>query len=161
MSQQDDELKSDLAIEALGASGLLRLKVRGNSMLPSLWPGDLVTIEAQMLTNIQGGDIILYWRDARFFILRVQHKIETLIARGDCMSYADAPVAASELLGRVLSVRRYGLESPVPRFTRLRGLQAFCLRHSEFLQRLALWNHAIRLRRFASTPRVCPEYSIQ
>jgi hypothetical protein len=161
MNDQVHELKSDLAIEALRASGLLRLKVRGNSMLPSLWPGDLVTIAAQAFQNIQAGDIVLYWRESRFFMHRVRHKREILITRGDCMSCDDPEVAASEVLGKVISLRRYGMELPAPRLTWLRCMQASLLRNSDFLQRVALWKHAARLRRWTNIPTVCPEYSIQ
>lgn len=155
------EAKSDLAIEALHASGFLRLKVRGNSMLPSLWPGDLITIEAKSVSDIRAGDIILYSREMRFFIHRVRDKHEALITRGDCMPQSDPPVAASEVLGKVISVRRYGMELPAPQFTPLRRVQAFFLRHSEFLQRFALWRHAARVRDSTTVPEIRPEYSIQ
>jgi hypothetical protein len=155
------EAKSELAIEALRASGCLRLKVRGNSMLPSLWPGDLASIEAKAFSDIQTGDIILYCRGTRFFIHRVRGKNNALTARGDCMPQADPPVAASELLGKVVSVRRYGTELSPPQFSWLRRVQAFFLRHSEFLQRVALWSHAARIRYSTAIPEIRPEYSIQ
>ena len=34
-----------LAVEALRLTGRLRLQVRGESMLPALWPGDVVEAE--------------------------------------------------------------------------------------------------------------------
>lgn len=161
MNSQINDAKSDLVIEALQASGFLRLKVRGNSMLPSLWPGDLTTIEAKDFSDIRAGDIILYCRDARFFIHRVCDKNSALTARGDCMPQADPPIAASEVLGKVVSVRRYGMELAPPRFNWLRQVQAFFLRRSEFLQRVALWNHAARIRYSSAIPEIRPEYSIQ
>jgi Peptidase S24-like len=161
MLQRTDELKFDLAIEALQVSGLLRLKVRGNSMLPSLWPGDLVTVQAASFENLRIGDIVLYSRDSRFFTHRLQHKTETLIAIGDCMSAADPPIAPSQVLGRVISVRRYGTELPVPDFTISRRVQAYLLRRCEFLPRLALWVHAKNVRRSAGLPKVNPEYALQ
>jgi len=161
MIQQTHDLKSDLAMEALQVSSLLRLKVRGNSMLPSLWPGDLVTIQAQPFDSIRTGDIVLYSRNSRFFIHRVQRKTETLVTSGDCMPAPDPRVAASQLLGRVISVCRHRTELPVPRFTIFRRVQAFLLLHWELLQRFALWHHARNVRRSASLANISPEYSIQ
>ena len=148
-------------MEALQVSGLLRLRVRGNSMLPSLWPGDLVTIQAQPFENIRTGDIVLYSRDSRFFIHRVQRKTGTLVTGGDCMLVPDPPVAASQVLGSVVSVRRRGTELPVPQFTSFRRVQAFLLLHCNLLQRAALSLHAKNVRRSASLANISPEYSIQ
>ena len=130
-------------------------------MLPSLWPGDLVTIEAEASAGIQAGDIVFYARDSRFFIHRVQRAGKSLLARGDCMRFDDPSVAACEVLGKVIGVRRLGADLPVPRFTFYRRLLALLLRRAEFLQRVALWGHAKRLRRWQRLPKICSEYSIQ
>ena len=39
-----DEAKHDLAAEVLRQFGEVRLKVTGASMLPSVWPGDVLTV---------------------------------------------------------------------------------------------------------------------
>ena len=38
-------VKCELAAEVLRSSGRLRLQVTGWSMLPSIWPGDTLTVE--------------------------------------------------------------------------------------------------------------------
>jgi len=163
MTRQIHDLKSALAIDGLQLSGSLRLKVTGNSMLPSLWPGDLLTVQAQLLATIRPGDIVLYSRNSRFFVHRVQRILssEFLSTRGDCMLSADPPVSAGAVLGKVVSVRRYGQETSCPRFSLLRSFQARALRRFELLQRIALWRHARRVRHSLSLPRIYCEPLIQ
>ena len=80
-------------------------------MLPSLWPGDLLTIQSAAHDEIAPGDIVLVLRDNRFFVHRLVEKRQVQdcllwITRGDAMPQNDPPVAASDLLGRVASVCR-------------------------------------------------------
>ena len=104
-------LRCELAAETLRASGTLRLKVAGWSMVPTLWPGDLLVIEAADGDAIGSGDIVLFVRHQRFFAHRVIKRksagrgIET---RGDAMRQMDAPVSNRELLGRVIAIERNG-----------------------------------------------------
>jgi len=41
---------------------------------PTLWPGDLLTVETTTFEQVQIGDIVLYQRSGRFFIHRVLRK---------------------------------------------------------------------------------------
>ena len=43
----------------------VRLRVYGESMLPSLWPGDVVEIESCSLEEVVSGEIVLAERDGR------------------------------------------------------------------------------------------------
>lgn len=56
-------VKCDLAAAVIRSSGELRLKVTGSSMLPSIWPGDILTIRRQNLDQIRPGEIVLVARD--------------------------------------------------------------------------------------------------
>ncbi len=106
-----EDPKLGLARETLRCHGTVKLKAWGTSMLPSVWPGDLLTIQSAPHDEVVPGDIVLVMRDNRFFVHRL---IETRqvqdcllwITRGDAMPQNDPPVAASELLGRVTSVCR-------------------------------------------------------
>jgi hypothetical protein len=106
-----DDTKLDLAAEVLRNRGTVRLKAWGTSMLPSVWPGDLLTIQSVGADEIVPGDIVLVLRDSRFFIHRLvesrRDQVGILcITRGDAMPHNDPPNAASELLGRVAGIRR-------------------------------------------------------
>ena len=120
-----EQQKLDLAVEVLRTSGQLRLAARGYSMLPSLWPGDVLTLQAAGIEQFAPQDLLLYCREGRFFIHRVLRRTETdgetrLITRGDSMPQNDLPVSSPEVLAKVMSVERHGQELPqVPRCTLL------------------------------------------
>jgi hypothetical protein len=116
--QAREQQKRSLAVEVLRASGQLRLAARGYSMLPTLWPGDVLTIQAASLEQVSRGDLVLFAREGSFFIHRVLRSTREpmrLITRGDSMPGPDAPVTASELLGKVIAAERNGVSlSSVP-----------------------------------------------
>jgi signal peptidase I len=111
-------LKCELAGEVLRSSGILRLRVTGWSMLPSILPGDTLIIDRVPGDAVFPGDIVLFGRDRRFFVHRVElHRFRTssndpqvlgFITRGDAMPAPDAPVSDAELMGRVSFIVRNG-----------------------------------------------------
>jgi hypothetical protein len=79
-------------------------------MVPSILPGDLISIQRAGLSEISIGEIVLYSRDERLFAHRVMaragsHDDPRLITRGDRLSYTDPLVSSLELLGRVTSIQ--------------------------------------------------------
>ena len=101
-----EDPKLGLAAEILRCRGTIHLKAWGASMLPSVWPGDLLTIQSAAHEEVVPGDIVLVLRGKRFFVHRtveIQRGRDCFswITRGDAMPHNDPPAAASELLGRV------------------------------------------------------------
>ena len=101
-----DAAKCKLAEEVLRSFGNLRLRVTGLSMIPSVWPGDLLLIRRQEISQIFPGDIVLFARDGRFIAHRVMvrtddHETTRLITRGDALPAEDPAMTAAELLGKV------------------------------------------------------------
>lgn len=96
-------LASELAAESLRLSGSLRLRVRGESMLPSLWPGDVVEIAACSPDHLRPGEISLALRDGRFFLHRILGRSPAggFFLRGDSMPAPDPEFPRSALLGKV------------------------------------------------------------
>jgi hypothetical protein len=146
-----DDRKLGLAVVMLRGGGAVRLELRGTSMLPSLWPGDLLTIQFVAHNQVVPGDIVLVMRDNRFFAHRLigkQHDQDcvTLITRGDAVPQNDPPVATSELLGRVSGIRR-GSRSLVPsqRVSLFQRALAWMLCRWDHFRSLALRIHAARL----------------
>ncbi len=87
-------------------------------MYPSIGEGELITVEPVVPSDVQLGDIILY-RSARGLIAhRVVGSSPTqssvlsphhfFLLRGDASLCCDQPVAASQILGRVVFVQRDG-----------------------------------------------------
>ena len=152
--QARDQSRNNLAVEVLKKTGALRLSAFGYSMLPTLYPGDILTIRREGLPAIQAGDVVLYMRHGRFFIHRNLHSLETgsgaaLVTRGDSMPHADQPVTASELLGKVVNIERGGDSKPVPSCTLLRRGFGLLLAYSGRLRTLVLRWHQPQV---ATTP---------
>lgn len=149
-AQTRGEVKSSLVAEVLHSWGSLQLRANGTSMLPALWPGDLLRIQSRTFEQVQVGELALYFREGRFFIHRVVGKSVlggelALITRGDSMPEDDPPVRPAELLGAVAGIGRDGAYTvPAPRLGPLHWIVARSLCHWDFLRRLVLRLHAAR-----------------
>jgi hypothetical protein len=120
-------------------------------MLPSLWPGDLLTIQSAAYDEVVPGDIVLVLRESRFVVhrlverRRVQDRL-LWITRGDAMPHEDPPAAASELLGRVAGIRRANRSFvPSRRISLLQSALAWMLCRWNLFRNLALRIRAGRL----------------
>ncbi len=110
------ELKCDLAADVIRRFGVLRLRVNGFSMLPSIWPGDVVSVSGADQGPYRPGDVVLYARNGRLFVHRlVEVGGETAVTRGDALLDLDPPVCAGDVLGRVESIERGGSRVAVAR----------------------------------------------
>jgi hypothetical protein len=153
-----EPLKCSLAAEVLRSFGELRLRVHGSSMVPSICPGDILTVRRQDIGEVLRGDVVLFAREGRLYAHRVVEKIDdrgnvALISRGDALSEHDPPVSGDELLGRVTSIVRGRSRMDPQRGLGIPAwLAVWCLRHSEFLARLFLHLHALRRRGAAIRP---------
>jgi signal peptidase len=153
-----EDPKLGLAAEVLRGHGTVHLKAWGTSMLPAVWPGDLLTIQRVAHDEVVPGDIVLVLRDNRFFIHRLVERrpgqdCDSLITRGDAMPDNDPPAAAAELLGRVVGIRR-GHRSFVPsrHISVLNFAIARMLCRWGRVRSLALNIHAARLQAGTSHP---------
>ena len=157
--QVGEALKCQLAEEALCLAGELRLRVTGTSMMPSVWPGDILHIRRQDATAALPGDIVLVHRQGRLCAHRVVKKITKggepcWITRGDSLPDDDPPVSRQELLGRVTCILRG--RSRLTRIDASRGIGWWArivgpvLRHSEWPRSVLLRLHALRSGGFTS-----------
>ncbi|MBI3667923.1 MAG: S24/S26 family peptidase [Acidobacteria bacterium] len=146
-------MKCQLAAEVLRAFGEVRLQVKGSSMLPSMWPGDILRIRSihpQDGAWARPGDIVVFHREGRLITHRV---VETSshpgaaywITRGDRHTKADPPVSPDELLGRVVAIQR-GESQIDPRATRRwpYRIARLVLRHSDRCTKLLFRLRALR-----------------
>jgi hypothetical protein len=148
-AQSRESIQQTLAEEVLRRTGQVRLAALGYSMLPSLWPGDQLTIEARAGNQVQCGDIVAFRREGRLFIHRAQRVVQTsplrILTRGDAMPAADSPVLPEELLGVVTAVcGADGRPVPIPGSSRVRRLIGLALAYSGRLRSLVLRWHARR-----------------
>jgi signal peptidase I len=149
--EPDDAPQLSLILPVLASGGTVRVRVRGSSMLPSLWPGDVLTIEGLSCSEAVAGDIVLVLNEQRLLIHRIKEKRQDRngqlqwITQGDAVPQSDPAVLGSEPLGRVSMIERNH------RFMVPRGLSV-CLRllawmlcHWDRFRSICLRIHAMRL----------------
>jgi signal peptidase len=156
-TQPVDECKTALAVQTLRAGDSIRLRVLGSSMLPTIWPGDVVTIDKVLVDEIVPGDIVVCERDARFFVHRLMGVSESKggtrwETRGDSLPQNDPPFSESHLLGRVSHILR-GDRAIIPKPTRsgLAHFVSWVICHIDSAQNLALRLHAPRTKQAADS----------
>jgi hypothetical protein len=99
---------------ALLAEGYsVRFRPGGHSMSPAIRDGEAVTVAPVRASQVRRGDIILYRAERgliahRVWRLKVGTDAPVFITRGDAATSCDAPVSASQVLGRVMCVERNG-----------------------------------------------------
>lgn len=131
-------VKCDLIAEVTRTFGESRLKVTGCSMLPSVHPGDVLSIRRKSLAELSLGEIVLFHRNGGLVAHRIVGKTKShLFTRGDSLSHQDSPVGEDEVVGQVVSILRGG--RPVnPRAGWRRRIGAWVLRHSRLSTRIFL-----------------------
>jgi hypothetical protein len=155
-AQTGDEARCTLAAQALREQGRLNLRATGLSMLPTLWPGDLLTIHARDFDQVEPGDVVLYSREGRFFIHRVVSRPseELLLTRGDCAAQDDPAVTAGQVLGVVTEIHRErAVVVPRRRPGVVQRLLAHALCHSDLLVRIVLRWNSVRIPGIDFAPR--------
>ena len=97
--------RSGLVADALHLGGRLRMRVHGESMLPTLWPGDVVEIASCSPESVRSGQIVLALRDGRLFLHRLVSSCtpDGFRLRGDSMPGPDPWFSPESLLCRLVS----------------------------------------------------------
>jgi len=138
-----ETLKCELASELLRSAGTLRLRITGTSMVPIVWPGDILTVRGHDASEALPGDIVLFHRAGKLVAHRVvertfrENEIQW-VTRGDSVVDNDAPISGHELLGRVTAIERRSRRRILHRSLASR-LISWILRSSHFCRRLVLF----------------------
>src|SRR5271165_1041992 len=89
--------------------GEVRIKVTGASMIPAVWPGDVIGVCRRQTAELRPGTMVLYRRDESLIAHRVKRVSGAcLITRGDSLPDNDPPIGASEIVGEVVFLERNG-----------------------------------------------------
>jgi len=117
-------LGCELAGEIVRTFGRVRVRVTGTSMIPAVWPGDVLVVERRAVEKIQRGEIAVAERAGRLVAHRVVRAtancvalaphaapassavIAPLLTRGDSQLAPDEPLHPEELLGTVVLIER-------------------------------------------------------
>jgi hypothetical protein len=156
MSISDDKrtlvahaLKCELVDEVLRLFGVVRLRVTGFSMLPSVWPGDTLIILRRNMLEVAEGNIVLYRCRARLVAHRVISGADFLGKsnigmQGDALPAPDDLVLRSEILGTVSRIIRNGKNiHPSSRLKYHERLIGNLIWQSQSLARIAVFIHSI------------------
>jgi signal peptidase I len=106
-----ETLGCELAAEVLRTSGALRLRVTGASMLPAIWPGDVLSVRSFDSELATPGDVVLYQHHGQLIAHRIvgrslrQNRIEWVL-QGDTVLGNGDTVSSREMLGRVVAIER-------------------------------------------------------
>jgi hypothetical protein len=121
-------------------------------MIPSIYPGDLLTVRAESVADARRGEIVFFLLGGRPFVHRVMRKWPernrvVFATRGDALPKEDPSIDASQLLGRVTHIQRRGKSIAIVTkpgaFTRA---HRWAVRNSPTFTRLLLAAHALRMR---------------
>jgi hypothetical protein len=95
--------------------GEATIRASGSSMVPSIWPGDVLTIRRRFVSEVRTGQIAVFARHGRLVAHRVvAHEGRHLVTQGDGVRSSDLPVREAELLGVVAFISRNGKNRMVP-----------------------------------------------
>src|SRR5271157_314954 len=102
-------LACELVADLVHNFGEAHLKVTGASMIPAIWPGDVITVRRREMAELQPGQIVLYRREG----VLVAHRIrcvrgDLLTTRGDSLECDDPPITESDIVGQVVYLVRNG-----------------------------------------------------
>jgi len=146
------DTRLDLAAEVLHRFGEVRFIAHGSSMVPSIYPGDLLTVRSNAAADARRGEIVFFLLGGRPFVHRVTRKWPernriAFATRGDALPKEDPSVDASQLLGRVTAIQRRGkYVTIISRPGRLMRAHRWAVRNSLGYTRLLLAVHALRMR---------------
>jgi signal peptidase I len=102
-SNARDHARCELIAEALRLGRSVRIRVTGTSMLPAIWPGDIIAVAHSQMTSV--GDVVLFMRNGRLFAHRVVRRdAAQFVTRGDAVMDCDPPLPLAQVLGRVTAV---------------------------------------------------------
>jgi signal peptidase I len=152
-----ESLRLELAAEILREFGEVRFRAYGGSMLPAIFPGDILLIRRDSIGRIRQGHAVLAIRAGLFYAHRVvrienQGAAVRLITRGDALTMEDPAISEDEYLGRVIGLNRGGTQREIIDSASLEScVFGWMLRRSDFLTNTLIRWHSLCLRLSAKT----------
>jgi len=141
----------DLTVEALLRGDTVRIRAQGASMMPAIWPGDVLKIRSVAEASPEIGEVALIrendaLRAHRVIAHRTRDGRQLIVTRGDALDADDAAVELSAVVGIVVARNGRPLDSPKGKgqlafervFHRSRVLQMLTLKFVALRNRYAL-----------------------
>jgi len=155
--QSRESLQVELAVEVLREFGELRFVARGASMIPSIFPGDVLLVRREPSRAAEAGDVVLSRREGRLYAHRVRRTASEngqriIITRGDALREDDPQVDESAVLGCVEAVVREAKRIEMTaRPSTAKSFLAWLARHSDEAAKWLLRWQSLRKRIAASS----------
>ncbi len=135
---QRTAVQCELVADVARAFAEVRLKVTGASMLPTVWPGDILVVQRRNFDQLHPAQVILCLRDGELVAHRIVRRSgEFLVTRGDSLLHNDRPFQTENVVGQVISILRNGRRLSPEQSAWQRALSSL-LRHSDFCTRMVL-----------------------
>ena len=94
-------------VDQLSPGERIEVPVTGHSMVPSIRPGDRVTIECDRNAAARFGDLVAFHDPEHGLVVhRVIWRARALRTRGDAANFVDRPVTNEAMIGRVVEIHR-------------------------------------------------------
>lgn len=99
------EMAAPFVHDALARDGAVWVHESSDSMAPLVRAGDRLHLTRTAFADIRPGQLVAYERGGQLVVHRVLSRGPAgLVTKGDGLSGRDAPVAASDVLGRVTTI---------------------------------------------------------
>lgn len=148
--QERAAVEMALAEEVLRSYGKLRIMARGSSMVPTIFPGDILLVERDPFARLRPGHVVLALREGRFFAHRVVRLTALggpprVITRGDALREDDPAFFHDEVLGRVTAVVRGRKRIDIGGEEDLNGkrILQWAVQNSDGIAASLLWCHSL------------------
>jgi signal peptidase len=136
--QQYSELGCELVADVARSFGEVCLKVTGASMIPTIWPGDVIAVRRRDMAELHPGQIVMYKREGKLVAHRLTSvRGDLLTTRGDSLQSYDPPIVKSNIVGEVVCLVRNGRSVHLKQSWR-QLVSSSILRRSDFCMRMAL-----------------------
>jgi signal peptidase I len=101
--------------QGLRTCGAVTVPVTGDSMLPTLQPGDRVVLRRPDVTRLQAGDVVAFRMAGRLVIHRIHGRDRAhFITAGDNLGLYDPPVAIEDVIGVATDVLAFTRRAAAP-----------------------------------------------
>lgn len=136
--QRRSALGCELVTETARSFGQVCLKVTGASMIPAIWPGDIITVRRHEKGALRRGQIVLYSQERRLVAHRITYiSGDFFTTRGDALLRDDPPINESDIVGQIVSLVRNGRSMTLYQSSWQRAFSSV-LRRSDFCLRMTL-----------------------
>jgi len=146
------------AADSIRSNGSVSIRAAGSSMIPSIWPGEILLVRRVAIAEVCPGEVVLAERGGKLFAHRVvevrgEGSGARIVTQGDALAASDPEISEAELLGRVAAIARGGeWREPKTHLGMGARILRAIVRRSSFAARVLLHLHAQRERAVAPRP---------